>query len=104
MNDKIILPIFPLNGVILFPNTNLPLNIFEDRYLKMIDFSLSSNKKIHGIILSGGPMSVSNFSSPTVENQLFNFKVVKTIVNGNIVYDNGIILNKCSGKELRFNN
>jgi len=39
-----------------------------------------------------------------LENQLFNFKVVKTIVNGNIVYDNGIILNKCSGKELRFNN
>ena len=40
---KITLPIFPLNGAIFFPNSNLPLNIFEERYLEMIDFSLSSN-------------------------------------------------------------
>ena len=43
---KIVLPIFPLNGVIFFPNSNLPLNIFEERYLEMIDFSLSSNRLI----------------------------------------------------------
>ena len=39
-------PIFPLNGVILFPKTNLPLNIFEKRYLKMVDYSLRNNKLI----------------------------------------------------------
>jgi len=38
------IPIFPLNGAILFPKTNLPLNIFEDRYIDMIDYSLSSNR------------------------------------------------------------
>ena len=44
--NKISIPLFPLNGVIFFPNSNLPLNIFEERYLEMIDFSLSSNKLI----------------------------------------------------------
>ena len=37
-------PVFPLNGAILFPGTNLPLNIFEERYIQMIDYSLSNNR------------------------------------------------------------
>ena len=37
-------PIFPLNGAIMFPYTNLPLNIFEERYIDMIDYSLSKNR------------------------------------------------------------
>ena len=40
------IPIFPLNGAIMFPNTNLPLNIFEERYIDMVDYSLSHNKII----------------------------------------------------------
>ena len=40
------IPIFPLNGAIIFPNTNLPLNIFEERYIDMVDYSLSNNKII----------------------------------------------------------
>ena len=39
-------PVFPLNGAILFPNTNLPLNIFEDRYIEMIDYALSNNRLV----------------------------------------------------------
>ena len=39
-------PIFPLNGAILFPNTNLPLNIFEDRYIDMVDYALSHDRLI----------------------------------------------------------
>ena len=46
-----ILPIFPLNGAVLFPGTNLPLNIFEDRYIDMIDFALTKDRKI-GMIQS----------------------------------------------------
>ena len=38
------IPIFPLNGVIFFPETDLPLNIFEERYIEMIDFALGKNK------------------------------------------------------------
>ena len=51
MSDNFNLPIFPLNGTILFPETNLPLNIFEQRYLNMVDFALSTNKKF-GMIQS----------------------------------------------------
>ena len=40
------IPIFPLNGAVMFPNTNLPLNIFEERYIEMVDYSLSNNKII----------------------------------------------------------
>tara|TARA_B100001123_G_C14860307_1_gene847740 strand:+ start:71 stop:685 length:615 start_codon:yes stop_codon:yes gene_type:complete len=40
------LPVFPLSGAILFPKSNLPLNIFEKRYLEMVDYSLSNNKTI----------------------------------------------------------
>ena len=39
-------PIFPLNGAILFPNRNLPLNIFEERYIDMVDYALSNNRLI----------------------------------------------------------
>ena len=32
-----IIPIFPLSGVIFFPKTNLPLNVFEPRYLSLVN-------------------------------------------------------------------
>ncbi|MDC1023175.1 LON peptidase substrate-binding domain-containing protein [Alphaproteobacteria bacterium] len=41
---------FPLKGVVMFPNTYLPLNIFEPRYLKMIDIALSSHNRLIGMI------------------------------------------------------
>ena len=46
MINKLLIPIFPLSGIIFFPDTDLPLNIFEKRYLEMIDFALSKNKTI----------------------------------------------------------
>jgi len=39
-----IFPIFPLNGAILFPQTNLPLNIFEERYLDLVNDCFRSDK------------------------------------------------------------
>ena len=39
-------PVFPLNGAILFPGTNLPLNIFEKRYIEMVDYAMSKNRLI----------------------------------------------------------
>ena len=44
-----IIPIFPLNNFIIFPKTTVPLNIFEPRYIEMINDSMKSNKLI-GII------------------------------------------------------
>ena len=38
--------VFPLRGAIFFPKTNLPLNIFEKRYVSMIEDALKGNKYI----------------------------------------------------------
>ena len=39
-----LIPVFPLSGVIYFPKTNLPLNIFEDRYLDLVNDCFRSDK------------------------------------------------------------
>ncbi len=39
-------PIFPLTAALLLPGGRMPLNIFEPRYLEMIDFVLASNRVI----------------------------------------------------------
>ena len=41
--DKI--SIFPLKGVIMLPDTTLPLNIFEPRYLSMIENALKTSDR-----------------------------------------------------------
>ena len=43
------IPLFPLSNLILFPRINVPLNIFEERYIQMIDDAMKSNRLI-GII------------------------------------------------------
>ena len=40
------LAIFPLNGAVLFPGTSLPLNIFENRYIEMVNYSLARDRYI----------------------------------------------------------
>tara|TARA_Y100000591_G_scaffold102808_1_gene87420 strand:+ start:51 stop:698 length:648 start_codon:yes stop_codon:yes gene_type:complete len=44
-----LIPIFPLSNFIIFPKTSVPLNIFEPRYIEMINDSMKSNRLI-GII------------------------------------------------------
>ena len=41
-----ILPVFPLSNFIIFPRTTVPLNIFEPRYIEMIDNSMKTNRLI----------------------------------------------------------
>ena len=40
------IPVFPLSNFIVFPNTTVPLNIFEPRYLKMIEDALATDRLI----------------------------------------------------------
>ncbi len=52
MKEKVLpnkIPVFPLSNFIIFPKTSVPLNIFEPRYLDMINDSMKLNKMI-GII------------------------------------------------------
>ena len=51
-----ILSVFPLSNFIIFPKTTVPLNIFEPRYIDMINDSMKSNKLI-GMIQ---PLSLNN--------------------------------------------
>ncbi|MSP52259.1 MAG: peptidase S16 [Alphaproteobacteria bacterium] len=53
------LPIFPLIGVLLLPGGFLPLNIFETRYLQMVEDSLGSGRLI-GMVQPAGPGSQSS--------------------------------------------
>ncbi len=47
------IPVFPLGGAILFPGAVLPLNIFEPRYLAMVDAALAGRRLI-GMIQPAG--------------------------------------------------
>ena len=39
-----IIPVFPLSNFIIFPDTTVPLNIFEPRYIEMVNHSMKTNK------------------------------------------------------------
>ena len=49
-----VLPIFPLTNVVLFPHVVLPLHIFEKRYQKLLDDSMSGEKLIGMAVLKPG--------------------------------------------------
>ena len=44
------IPIFPLGGALLLPNARLPLNIFEPRYLSMIEDALKTPDRMIGMV------------------------------------------------------
>ena len=107
-------PVFPLNGAILFPGTNLPLNIFEERYIKMVDYALSNDRLI-GMIQTkknkknfdvGCLGKITNFSETSDGRYQINleginrYKIKKIInnkydfitINGEIMdYNNNVI-------------
>ena len=61
-----ILPIFPLSNFIIFPKTTVPLNIFEPRYIDMINDSMKSNKFI-GMIQ---PKKIIDESTPPLLHKI----------------------------------
>ena len=74
------IPIFPLNGAVLFPKTNLPLNIFEDRYIAMVDYALSNDRLI-GMIQSKNT------------GELFNIGCLGKIIGFNETNDGRYLIN-----------
>ena len=48
------IPVFPLPGVVLFPNVFLPLHIFEPRYRAMVSDALSGDRMIGMLLLRPG--------------------------------------------------
>ena len=69
------IPVFPLSNFIVFPYTTVPLNIFEPRYIEMINDSIKTNKMI-GLIQ---PMNNDDSSIPRLHKigclgKITNFK------------------------------
>ena len=60
------LPLFPLNGVLLLPRGTLPLNVFEPRYLAMVDAALAGDRMI-GIVQPAAD-GVAGLSAPDGTN------------------------------------
>ena len=90
------IPIFPLRGVIFFPETYLPLNIFEERYLKMTNDILKNDKflgmvqskEINGEIYQVGCLGRIEDHSKTPDGRILinlrgvtRFKIVKETEN-----------------------
>ena len=98
-----ILPVFPLSNFIIFPRTTVPLNIFEPRYIQMVDECMKSNRII-GMIQ---PKKTGKLKSPDLHevgcagkitsfnetndgryivilNGICRFKIMKEIKNKNL--------------------
>ena len=92
--------VFPLSNFIFFPNTNVPLNIFEPRYIEMINDSMKSSRLIgmvqpkknmgrstNGLYDIGCLGKITSFSETEdgryliVLNGLSRFKIVEEIKN-----------------------
>ena len=90
------IPVFPLSNFIIFPETTIPLNIFEPRYLKMVNDSINTNKIIGMIqpkkkdleLYNIGCMGkITKFEKGADGTYLINltglsrFKIIKEVVN-----------------------
>ena len=78
------IPIFPLSNFIVFPETTVPLNIFEPRYLEMINECMSSNRII-GMIQ---PKENSSLKNP----ELFDVGCACKIISFNETDDGRYII------------
>ena len=82
------IPIFPLSNVIFFPKTTLPLNIFEKRYLQMVNDSVSENRLI-GMVQ---PKLVYSKIIVPIRAEIFTIGCVGKISSFNETDDGRIIL------------
>ncbi len=72
------IPVFPLRSAIFFPETNLPLNIFEPRYLKMVEKAIKGNgvlgmiqsKKVDGDVFNVGCLGKINEHKKTKDGRI----------------------------------
>ncbi len=49
-----VIPVFPLDGALLLPRGGLPLNIFEPRYLNMVDDAMAGDRLVGMVQTRGG--------------------------------------------------
>ena len=82
------IPIFPLSNFIFFPNTSVPLNIFEPRYLQMINDSIKKDK-LFGMVQ---PKSKKKNNSSLNKVELYSIGCIGKIINFSKTEDGRIVL------------
>ena len=96
-----IIPVFPLSNFIIFPKTTVPLNIFEKRYIDMINDSMKTNKVIGMIQPKNMKKSMNNVPFLHQIGCLGKITSFKEIDDGRYLIDlKGLIRFKIS-KELK---
>jgi Lon protease-like protein len=68
-----VIPVFPLPGAILLPRGQLPLNIFEPRYLNMIDDAMAGDRVLGLIQPAGGPASLPSLTAVGCAGRITSF-------------------------------
>ncbi|MBV1886270.1 MAG: LON peptidase substrate-binding domain-containing protein [Parvibaculaceae bacterium] len=76
------LPLFPLSGLLLLPRAQVPLNIFETRYLDMFDASLKGNRLI-GMIQPDGIEAAAQQDDPSEKPLLYKIGCAGRITSFN---------------------
>ena len=94
-----IIPVFPLSNFIIFPNTTVPLNIFESRYVEMISDSMKKNKLI-GLIQpkENNINSITDLHEIGCMGKIINFK--DTLDGRYLIELNGLVRFKIT-KEIK---
>ena len=77
MNLPKIIPVFPLSNFIIFPKTTVPLNIFEPRYIDMINDSMKSNKYIGMLQPKNTSKKLSELHDIGCLGKITSFKEIK---------------------------
>ena len=117
------IPVFPLSSTIFFPNTILPLNIFEPRYKQMVEHAIKGDRLIgmiqtkkfigekqKSVLFDIGCVGYieSHFKTPD-GRYLINlkgvsrFKIIKEIENGNLYREFNVdYLNFVNDFKIRF--
>lgn len=85
------LPIFPLAGVLLLPTGNLPLHVFEPRYINMITDALGSDRMI-GIVQPCQPSAVSSAGSVGDLEAVYNTGCAGRITDFTETDDHGFMI------------
>ena len=68
-----IIPVFPLSNFIIFPKTNVPLNIFEPRYIEMVDDAMKEDKIIGMIQPKNSTQSIPELYSVGCAGKITSF-------------------------------
>lgn len=67
------IPVFPLSGALLLPRWQLPLNIFEPRYLNMLDDAMAGDRLIGMVQPAGGDRACPNISNIGCAGRITSF-------------------------------